>query len=74
MQYNVQYMPMPLTVGGFVVDRGDGAFTIVINKDQDAPTQQHTLTHELAHIRLDHFHDSRCIAAIEKEADAEANT
>lgn len=70
--YKVYYLDFPEDVRGCVRLLDDGSYIIGINKALSDQDKEKTLRHELAHIRLDHFHDPRPIWEIEAEAEEAA--
>ncbi len=66
----VQHVDFPLGVKGVVVLNDDESYSIYINSNVSEDEQARALRHELAHIRLDHFHQDRPIQELEAEADA----
>ena len=76
MQHNgkritVDFMSLPLAVGGAVQER-ESSYIVIINSDIPPEKQQFAIGHELAHIFLNHHSSKRPIAEDEKEADERA--
>lgn len=69
MNYKVVYLPFPDDVYGIVRLLDDGRYIIGINSALSDAEKAKTLRHELAHIHLNHFFDSRPLDVIEREAD-----
>lgn len=68
MNYQIVCLPFPETVRGCVRLLDDGSYIIGINEALTDEEKADTLRHELEHIRRDHFHDTRSIREIEREA------
>jgi len=66
--YKVYYLDLPEDVRSVSGLFDDGSYIIGINQALSDHDKEKTLRHELAHIRLDHFHDTRPIREIETEA------
>ena len=67
----IVYLPLPGQVHG-VTAESDKDYLVAINEQSAAITQRHTIGHELAHIFLDHFDNSKPIQDVEREANREA--
>lgn len=68
--YFVRLVPFPPgVVDGFVVQNGDGTFSVYLDANADEEHRRVALEHELNHIRLDHFHSEKPKDVIEREAD-----
>lgn len=67
----VRLIELPRHVGGVTSVDSDGCYNVYINLRLDDEGRRRALRHELAHIRLGHFHQpDRPLA--EREAEAEA--
>lgn len=64
----VRTVSLPETVRAVVLPNDDGTFDIYINSRLPDELRQKALTHELAHIRKDHFYNDDPVWLNESEA------
>lgn len=64
----VRSIPLPEAVKAVVLPNDDGTFDIYLNSILPEEIQQRALTHELAHIRKDHFYNNDPVWLNEQEA------
>lgn len=64
----VRLIPLPDTVRAVTIPNDDGTFDIYVNKNLPEELQDRALTHELEHIRRDHFYNDDPVWLNEEEA------
>lgn len=64
----VRSVPLPEAVKAVVLPNDDGTFDIYINSTLPEEVQKRALTHELEHIRRDHFYNNDPVWLNEQEA------
>lgn len=64
----VRSVPLPEAVRAVVLPNNDGTFDIYINSNLPDELQQRALTHEMEHIRRDHFYNNDPVWLNEQEA------
>ena len=68
--YFVRLVALPMHVNAVVMPNDDGTFDIYINSLLGEAQRQKALTHELKHIKKDHFYtEFKDIETVENEAD-----
>lgn len=72
IDYYLRQVPLPINVEGVTVPNDDGSFDIYINSRLSPAKQQHTLEHELMHLKREHFYLPLSIDSMERQADGEA--
>lgn len=66
----IRYCKFPPHIGGMVIPNDDYTFDIYVNETYSEARRRKVITHELEHIRRDHFY--RDIPITVKEAEASA--
>ena len=66
---HIHYISLPDGIRGAVKQIKGGRYLIAIDSSMSADEQARTLEHELAHIRLNHFHSELDIQAVEAQAE-----
>lgn len=61
-------VPLPMTIKGVTIPDPDGDYTVIINDQLCPETQEEIVSHELAHIRGEHFSDARTVEEAERDA------
>jgi len=64
----VRMIPLPIAVRAVTLPNDDGTFDIYINENLPEELQHRALTHELEHIRRDHFYNDDPVWLNEQEA------
>lgn len=59
---------LPMAVKGVTIQDPDGDYTVIINDQLCPETQNETASHELTHIRMEHFSDIQTVAEAERDA------
>lgn len=68
-EFYVRYVELPYTVKAVTIPNTEGDFDIYINSTLDEVQQHKALTHEIKHIKKDHFYtDTKPIEVVEDEA------
>lgn len=59
---------LPMAVKGVTLQDDEGDYTVIVNDQLCPEAQEETASHELAHIRGEHFSDARTVEDAERDA------
>lgn len=78
MHFKLDYAPFPAELQGYVIgfiSSKEGRLPwVIIDSTRDTETQKKALRHELAHLSLNHCDTEADLEAMEREADALADS